>query len=208
MNRRRRKLIRWDLQLKVVFIALFVSCFILLVNFQLTNAGLWKIKDKLLGYITPDVVLEDVWWLVIQKFFLSVCLVVPLAASVGILYSFTFCGPIYKFKKYLHSLAAGRWDERCGLRTGDDLKDVCEAINAAVDTLRDRIVANHEILDDVGAFLEDVMPNAHGQNLERMKALKERIDSEAKIFAERLGAEPLLDGVAEAVEADKNLQPA
>jgi hypothetical protein len=208
MNRRRRKLIRWDLQLKVVFVALFVACFILLVNFQMTNAGLWRIREKLLGAMAPDVLLEDVWWLVIKKFFLCVCLVVPLAASVGVLYSFTFCGPIHKFKKYLLSLAAGRWDDRCGLRTGDDLKDVCEAINEAVDTFRDRIVSNHEILEDVGAFLEEVMPNAHGQTLERMKALKERIDSEAGVFAERLGAQAQVDEGAEVQEADKNLQPA
>ena len=207
MNRRRRKLIRWDLQLKVVFIALFVACFILLVNFQLTNAGLWRLREKLVVSVAPDVLLEDVWWLVIKKFFLSVCLVVPLAASVGVLYSFTFCGPIYKFKKYLLSLTAGRWDERCGLRKGDDLTDVCEAVNEAVDTLRDRIVANHEILEDVGAFLGETMPMAKGQNLERMKALKERIDAEAKVFAERLGTQPEGEGVAEALEAEKNLQP-
>jgi hypothetical protein len=46
MNRRRKKYIRPDLQLKVVIITFFAASFLLLVNFQLDIAGLWSLSAQ------------------------------------------------------------------------------------------------------------------------------------------------------------------
>jgi len=188
MNRRSRKLIRLNVQLRVVFITLFVASFVLLINFQLTLAGLWSISSKLVNTVGVDLVLEEMRSIVIKKFFVALGIAIPLGTSVGILYSFSFCGPIYRFKKYFAALAGGTWNETCNLRKGDDLKDVASSINEAMDQVRSRLTANHELLQEVRVFLEQSVLPADGRTQERVKELKERISKEETFYSERLGS--------------------
>jgi methyl-accepting chemotaxis protein len=184
MNRRKRKLIRLDLQLKVVFITLFVASFVLLINFELNLASLWS-----LSFNTPrpggvDLVFEEMRAILVRKFLLSTGIALPLAATIGIIYSFKFSGPIYRFKKYFIDLAAGRWQERCSLRKGDDLKDVCEAINGAVESFHSRLKKDHGILEEVRSVLDEALVATNGPAAERLKRLREVVASECAAFEE------------------------
>jgi hypothetical protein len=201
MNRRKRKLIRLDLQLKIVFITLFVASLVLLINFQLTLAGLWSLSNQFLESRSVDLLLESIRDSTIQKFLISVSIAVPLAASVGILYSFKFCGPLYKFKKYFTELQSGRWDERCMLRKGDDLQDICEAINAGIDGFRDRLRRNHSLLQEVKAFLGEVAITADGRAQARLRQIQEEIETEARLYRERFEPEGRAAGASGAAEA-------
>ncbi len=188
-NRRRKKLIRLDLQLKIVFITLFVASLVLLINFQLALAGLWSMSNHLGEGSNAAELLESVKRSTIQRFLFSVAIAVPLAGFVGILYSFKFCGPIYRFKRYFTGLRDGRWDDRCMLRKGDDLQDVAQVINEGVGVLRGRIRENHEILLDVNEFLSKAALTSDSDSREILAEIRERIRTEQSSFVERFPAD-------------------
>jgi hypothetical protein len=71
-----------------------------------------------------------------------------------VLYSFKFCGPIFRFKEFFISMKNGRWAQKLSLRRGDDLQDVCTVINEAVDALRSRIHKDHAFYQEVKHFLD------------------------------------------------------
>jgi hypothetical protein len=187
MNRRRKKYIRPDMQLKVVLITFFAASFLLLVNFQLDIAGLWSLSSKLA--VTgggAQAALDETRRLVIEKFLITFGLSVPLTVSIGILYSFSFSGPVYRFQKYFNDLAAGRWDSRCQLRRGDGLQDVCESINEAMDSVWAQLLEDLRLLQDSRALLDQVAP-ADGEAAERWAMLKDRITKVIALHEERLG---------------------
>ena len=183
MNRRKKKLIRSDLQLKIVFITLFVASLVLLINFQMSLAALWSISVQPTG--TVESALDQIRHVMVKKFLISVGMAIPLAVSLGILYSFKFSGPVYRFKKYFLDLVTGRWDERCSLRKGDDLQDVCDAINSAVGTLRERIRESHNTLQDARRVLDEVSYTVDEGGKGRIQALREKIDREERVWKER-----------------------
>ena len=195
-NRRRKKLTRVDLQLKIVFITLFVASLVLLVNFQLTLAGLWSISSQLTGGYSVNELLESVKASTIRKFLFSVVLAVPLAGFVGILYSFKFCGPIYRFKKYFTELKTGRWDERCMLRKGDDLQDVALAINDGIDCLRGRIRQDQAVLQEVEAFLSSAVFTSDLEGDALLASIRERIVGGRKTYQDRFPADDAEEPVA------------
>jgi hypothetical protein len=189
-NRRRKKLIRLDLQLKIVFIMLFVTSIVLLINFQLTLVGILGLDSQFGNNAQSKVVLDSIRQMMLLRFLISAGLAVPLAASVGILYSFKFCGPIYRFKKYFTDLVNGRWDQRCSLRKDDDLKDVCASINCGIDVFRGHIRSSHGLLQEVGRYLEST--RAKSDSPERSAELKEllaNIAGEAVFYEKKFGEE-------------------
>ncbi|MBN1444265.1 MAG: hypothetical protein JXA90_16250 [Planctomycetes bacterium] len=188
-NRRRTKLVRVDLQLKVVFIILFVTSMVLLINFQLALVGLTSLSSQFGDSPQARAVVDAVRQTLIYKFLISVGLAVPIAASLGILYSFKFCGPIYRFKKYFMDMTAGRWDERCYLRKDDDLKDVAASINTGCDLLRSQIHSSHELLQEAKGFLSLQLQGLHpDEQREALEALLARVAEEESTYADRLGA--------------------
>jgi methyl-accepting chemotaxis protein len=149
-------------------------------------AALWSISIQPMG--TVESALDQIRHVMVKKFLISVGMAIPLAVSVGILYSFKFSGPIYRFKKYFTELVTGRWDERCGLRKGDDLRDVCDAINAGVSTLRERIRESHHLLQESRKAFEEVSYTVDGNGKARIQTLLEKIERERKVFDERFPA--------------------
>jgi hypothetical protein len=194
MNRRKKKLIRSDLQIKIVFITLFVASLVLLINFQMSLAALWSISIQPVG--TVESALDLIRHVMVKKFLISVGMAIPLAISVGILYSFKFSGPIYRFKKYFGDLVTGRWDARCGLRKGDDLQDVCDSINLAVGTLRERIRESHQVLQEARVVLDEAGYTVDASKKAKNKSLREKIDREDRVWQERFPGSGPAPGVA------------
>ncbi len=184
--RRSKKFIRPDLQLKIVFIALFVASLVLLINFQMSLTTIWGLASE--PPATIDMALDQMRHELVMKFLISVGLAFPLSISVGILYSFKFSGPIYRFKKYCNDLTTGRWDTRCALRKGDDLWDVCDAINGAISVLRDRVQESHLALAEARAVLEEASYTVDENGKARIAALRERIEREDRVWNERFPA--------------------
>lgn len=179
-NRRRRKFVRKDLQLKIIFGTLFVALIVLVINFQLPIMGMWIMRAT--SSIWLDTHYNIMIKLLVTSFATSFLLTIPLAIWMGIVFSFQFCGPIYKIKKFFVELNSGRWDRLCRLRKKDDLKDVAEVINQYVGLARDRLRSQHEALEKVRAFLETCGPS------DQVGALLELIREEDAEYQPRLGA--------------------
>lgn len=192
-NRRKRKLIRVDLQLKIVFLTLLVACLALLINFQLSLAALWSLEATLSNTSSVELLVEEVREVLLQKFLLSVGIGIPFAVSVGLLYSFKFCGPICRFKVYFSELCGGSWRKPCTLRKGDDLQDVAQAINHVVDQACDYAEDTHELLQEVRAVVGELEDTVEDEALgQRLTKIKEGIAREAAFYSKHF-AQPVTD---------------
>ena len=153
---RKKKMIRPDLQWKVILGCVGVSLVITLVNAHIPLLGLWKFNE-LHGDVNSPLMghMETV---ITTCFFVSIFLTFGLSIWLGTLLSFQFCGPIYAMKRYLLSLRDGTWGHECSLRKGDDLQDFKDALNGGVGALRQRIVAQHEALVAAERLLAGAKP--------------------------------------------------
>ena len=207
MERRKRKLVRMELQLKVVFVTLFVASLVLLINFQLSLASLWSLSSRLTGATSIASALEELRRSLIGKFLISVGIAVPLAAAVGILYSFRFCGPIYRFKKYFKELLTGRWDTRCFLRQGDDLQDVCESIRLAMDSVQQFLRENRAIVDGLTQLGAEGGLRAEGVAAEKLRIVMAQAQAAARTYQERFPEPEEQVGEAEPAKPTLVVQP-
>lgn len=64
-------------------------------------------------------------------------LVLPLIFAVGVLVTHRIAGPVYRFEQHLRAVARGEDVGPCRIRSGDELVELCELINQAVERLRD-----------------------------------------------------------------------
>ena len=186
-NQRKRKFIRQDIQLKVVFICLFVASLVLLINFQLSLASLWNLSNSLTSTTDLTFALEELRGAVISRFLISVVTAIPLSAAIGVLYSFRFSGPIHRFKKYFLAMnETGRWDEPLFLRKGDDLQDVCESMNNALDDMRGFLVENRELLKEIQGLHASGVLQATDEAKQSVNGLMNRIAATVATHAQRL----------------------
>ena len=149
MKRRIRKLVRPDVQLRVVLIAVVVTCLALIVHFQAGLLALSTTSARFVGKTDPSLIFSELHHVMITRLVICASIMIPVAVAAGVLYSFKFCGPIYRFKQYFLELKQGRWDKPCAIRKGDDLQDLCGAINDAMAPLQDFARQNQAVLKDV-----------------------------------------------------------
>jgi len=71
-----------------------------------------------------------------KQFFISIGIMFPFVFGLGVLVTFRYAGPLVHFEKHLRRIAAGEDPGQCRLRRGDQLHQLAEALNLAVDALR------------------------------------------------------------------------
>ena len=182
-NMRRRKLVLEDLQLRIVMHTMFIALPLMVLFFTLVMCDLLAMGADA---VSRGMVVE-LARMVFYDFLITVAVGIPFAVSAGILYSFRFCGPIYRFKMFLGALVEGRWDRPCMLRKGDLLRDVRDALNDGVGTLVATVHAQRALLAEAGDILasaEDTVRDA-----ERLRYILSRIgavDAELQVrFGEK-----------------------
>ncbi len=186
MYRRRKKLIRLDVQLRVVLIALGVASLVLLINFQLGILAFSKLSGEVTKGMDARVAFEGLQNALFNRFLVSIGFSIPIAVAVGILYSFKFAGPIYRFGKYFRELQSGRWDARCSLRKGDDLQDLCASMNETLDQVRGFLAQNREAIARFDALLEGGILAPSGKGSEEVKKVREQIAAINAVYRSRL----------------------
>ena len=132
--KRKIRLIQPRLQLKLVLTFLGLSALALALQFVMLAALLSSVASELPedGPVLLDQIPERLLW--ILGFSYGVCL--PLTFCVGVVVTFRFAGPIYRFEKYLKALARGEQVEECRIRKGDELQEFCKLLNEATAPLR------------------------------------------------------------------------
>ena len=147
-NRRRSNLPNSRLQLKVVGVFLSIGLACLFAQFLFGRYAISELTalfaNSKLG-ASEAMIMESLW----IYFLFAGCLLVPLTISAGILVTFRIAGPAYRMERYLRDVASGADLPPCTLRKGDDLQELCDALNAAVDRLKaDRLRGSRAIRRD------------------------------------------------------------
>ncbi|MEW6071987.1 MAG: hypothetical protein AB1726_05230 [Planctomycetota bacterium] len=63
-------------------------------------------------------------------------MILPLITAVGIFITHRIAGPVYRFEQHLGQVARGEDPGPCRLRRGDELQDLCEVLNQALEVWR------------------------------------------------------------------------
>lgn len=174
MIRRRKKLVRPDVQLRVILIAFSVASLVLFAVSNLTLSAIWTVSAEW-GSGAMGFALEELKASLIKRFLISGSLAIPLSLALGVVFSFKFAGPLYRFKRFFSDLKDGRWDARCRLRKGDDLQDICDSINEALQSMEDVLSENRGILREARDVLRSAALAADGDHQARTEALDRRI---------------------------------
>jgi signal transduction histidine kinase len=132
--KRRIKIIKPRLQLKLVGVFVGLAALsvllqsVLLAN-RLTNLSVnVPVGGQYLVDAMPSIISE----ILIFTF----GLVLPLIFAVGVLITHRIAGPIYRFEEHLKDVAEDRASGPCQIRVGDELQELCDAINNAVKHLQ------------------------------------------------------------------------
>ena len=132
--KRKIKLIKPDIQLRLTLTFVGVSALALTMQFLLfantiAEAALTLPNDSTL-------MVEAMDGLLVKVILTSFVLFLPLVYAVGILTTFRFAGPIYRFEVFLGEVMRGERPADCRLRQGDHLVDFCELLNDVTAPLR------------------------------------------------------------------------
>ncbi len=186
-NRRKRPVIDLNFQFKAVCVAVLAACLVLLINFQLSFGALWSTSETITGLETVGEVVAEMKDRMFFELAISAALGIPLAAAIGILYSFKCCGPLHRIKRHLEALSTGSWREPCVLRKGDDLKDVARMINESTGLACEYADDAHDLLQEVRAVLDELDPPEDDATGERLSRIRERIAREEDTYAKHFG---------------------
>ncbi|HBL18129.1 MAG: hypothetical protein A2X36_15545 [Elusimicrobia bacterium GWA2_69_24] len=164
---RRTVLIKRHLQLKyglVVFAAMFFATLIV-------GGDLYWTILRFLSDAAPDKVplLHEVMQMngVKMVLFVGVMLIVTLFVS------HRWAGPIYRFERSAQTLAGGDLTHRVSLRTGDDLMELQDEMNAMIASLQRKVQKDRALAEHLATRLEETarkLPDSAGpEDVARLK---------------------------------------
>ena len=195
---RKKKFIRRDIQLQIVFMNVFVACLVLLLCFLLNLMSINSLASNKIVMTVAQTAIKF-QQMVFQNYFIATVLTLILSAAAGVYFSFRFCGPIYRFELHLRELCDGRWDKPCRIRKDDNLQDFCKVLNEATAKFVDHAEKSHDALTEAGAILDELADKAGGALSERIENLRAQIAAENSVYQHRMGPMGASDG-AEASE--------
>ena len=131
MDNRRIKLINAPLQIKLSMIFVGMAALSLLLQVGLFTHNLAGVARDLPN--DGPVLWSQMNGILLDVFLTSTVAFLPVIFIVGVLVTFRIAGPLYRFKVYLASIAGGEQHTRVVLRRGDELSDLCNLLNQAID---------------------------------------------------------------------------
>ncbi len=131
--KRRIKIIKPRLQLKLVGVFVGLAALsVLLQSVLLAN----RLTDLSVNVPVGGQYLVDAMPSIISEILIfTFGLVLPLIFAVGVLITHRIAGPIYRFEQYLKAVVEEKANGPCRIRSGDELQELCDVINAAVEHL-------------------------------------------------------------------------
>jgi len=107
--------------------------------------------------IVGDELLAHIPGLLVHNLAITLGVLIPITMVVGILVTHRIAGPIFNMERYLRRIADGKPAEACcRLRDGDNLQDLCQAINAAIKYLDPELAADSKRDAEGSADLDEV----------------------------------------------------
>ncbi len=130
---RTRKLINKGLQRKLIAAFVGVATYCTVFQVYLLNRSLVQLADK--ADAGPEV-LDGLSTMLQDNLATTLCVLVPTMWAFGVIVTHRVAGPLYRLEQYLAAIAAGEDPGPCTLRKFDELGELCETVNAAVERLR------------------------------------------------------------------------
>lgn len=123
---------RFQLRLVGVFAGLCVLALLsqtLVIGWQLTeHAQSMSAGGAQLAAAVP--------WIMVRSVLISAALTLPALMLIGVRITFRFAGPLYRIERHLESVARGESPGPCRIRKTDDMQQLCQMVNAALDSAR------------------------------------------------------------------------
>jgi methyl-accepting chemotaxis protein len=129
-----RKMIKPALQLKVIL------AFLLLAGISAFTQAI--ILSRAVGTLAGRAgeeesrLLLEARELVASNLLLSFAIVTPVFLLVGVLVTHRIAGPVYRFEQHLRQIAEGKDPGACRIRPNDELHELCNWINKALERMR------------------------------------------------------------------------
>ncbi|TAJ23675.1 MAG: methyl-accepting chemotaxis protein [Planctomycetota bacterium] len=132
--RRRIKLIRPGLQLRLT--GVFVG---LLALGLLLQAFVFVRELMSIAALLPSdgaLVVNELQRTVLSVLGISLAVLLPITAWIGVHVTHRIAGPVHRIEGFLRAVARGERPRDCSLRKGDELNELCQAVNDATQPLR------------------------------------------------------------------------
>ncbi len=108
------------------------------------------------------------------RIFLSLILVTPLVAMIGIFLSHRIAGPIYRMEKFLVNAASGDLNSHIILRAKDELISLANGINLLIDSVKTSVNEQRSRLKRAAAGLGNIKKDSEEKPVD-ISAIKEGI---------------------------------
>jgi hypothetical protein len=133
-HKRRIKIIKPELQLKMICIFVGLSALGILLQSVLVAHRLNQLSADI--PVGGQYIVDALPGLLAEIIVFTFGLVLPLIFAVGVLVTHRIAGPVYRFEQYLGQVARGEDVGPCRIRKGDELQDLCSAINETAELIR------------------------------------------------------------------------
>ncbi|MCM8790383.1 MAG: methyl-accepting chemotaxis protein [Candidatus Omnitrophica bacterium] len=119
---------------------------------------------------------------------LSIVLLMPFVAYIGIYLSHKIAGPIYRMERFLEDMAGGNLTSRLSLRKGDELGSIADKINLLSDSMKQTIGRQKASLTKVLIELENLKKLADSKpaDISQFDNNIDRLQKEIKDLAHEL----------------------
>jgi hypothetical protein len=122
------------LQLRLTFLFVGLTALALLLQYLLFLASLSRASIEAPG--DGSLLFAEAGRLAWSALLPTALVVLPVTFAVGVLAMYRVAGPIYRFERFLESVARGERPRDCRLRQGDHLQELCGLLNRATEPLR------------------------------------------------------------------------
>ena len=133
MTKRKRILVRHDLQTKVVALFLTFACVGVLLQATIVAVAMMRAARSLGPQAA--VMFEQLPTILVTSIVIDLVVLVPVMIAGGLFLTFRVAGPVERFETYLRAVARGEETGPCQIRERDELHGLCDAINDALGSL-------------------------------------------------------------------------
>ena len=179
-HKRKQYLVARKFQLKYVGIILMLVFLTgILCSYVVYYTAMFLFGDKLAN-VYPQGRLMSIVNTVNIRILLSLLLITPLIVVIGIYASHRIAGPIYRIEKFLDGMASGEFSTPLRLRKKDELINLADGINRAVEGIKTTIRQEREILARTAVSLDALRRITQSKNIdqETLENTLEKIGSE------------------------------
>jgi len=154
--KRKQYLIAKKFQLKYVgMIFLLVSLTAVMCSYVMYYTMMLTMGDKLVN-VYPQGRLMSIVNMVNFRILLSMLLVAPLIAMIGIFASHKIAGPIYRIEKFLGSMVDGDLSRPLTLRKNDELISLAGGITRVVDSVKAAVKKEKTAIGNMSMSMESL----------------------------------------------------